>query len=150
MKIISHRGNLHGRIPEQENHPSYIQAAIDAGHEVEVDVWYTNGEYHLGHDLPQYKVYRTWLYEMKNVLWCHAKNADAFHRMLAEGLHCFWHETDRYTLTSRGVPWCYPDNYIPWGITVIKDRPSNLSLLKNSLGVCTDYPIEWSNECTSH
>lgn len=143
MKIISHRGNLHGRIPEQENHPSYIQTAIDAGHEVEIDVWYADGEYHLGHDFPQYKVYRTWLYEMKNVLWCHAKNADAFQRMLAEGLHCFWHETDRYTLTSRGVPWCYPKNYIRGGITVVFDDSVIGTLPTDVFGICTDNPTKW-------
>jgi hypothetical protein len=143
MKIISHRGNLTGRNPEQENHPSYIQAAIDAGYDVEVDVWYVDGEYYLGHDSPQYRVYGTWLKELQEVLWCHAKNAAALEQMLSAGLHCFWHETDRYTLTSRGIPWCYPDNHMAGGITVVKDYPADYHLPVDALGVCTDYPEDW-------
>ena len=38
MLFISHRGNLSGPQPENENKVSYIQAAIDKGFSVEVDV----------------------------------------------------------------------------------------------------------------
>lgn len=38
MRIISRRGNLTGRIPALENSPAYVQAALDAGFEVAVDV----------------------------------------------------------------------------------------------------------------
>jgi hypothetical protein len=64
--------------------------------------------------------------------------------MLAIGLNCFWHETDRYTMTSRGIPWCYPENYITGGITVIKESPTNKTTSEDMLGVCTDYPEDWS------
>jgi hypothetical protein len=144
VKVISHRGNLHGRVPKQENHPSYIQSAIDAGYEVELDVWYVDGEYYLGHDSPQYPVYEAWLTERQDVLWCHAKNPAALEQMLSVGLHCFWHETDHYTLTSRGIPWCYPDNHLAGGVTVVKDCPAEYSLPEDALGVCTDYPEDWS------
>ena len=40
MKIISHRGNINGIIPEKENRPSYIDSAIGCGYEVEVDIRY--------------------------------------------------------------------------------------------------------------
>jgi hypothetical protein len=42
MKIISHRGNLNGSSTDIENHPTYIQAAINAGYDVEVDAWNRN------------------------------------------------------------------------------------------------------------
>lgn len=142
MKIVSHRGNLNGRNPEQENHPSYIQKAIDAGYDVEVDVWYVNGEYYLGHDSPQYTVHETWLKELEEVLWCHAKNDAAFERMLSVGLHCFWHEADRFTLTSRGIPWCYPNNFLQKGITVVIGDQTSIN--QDVLGICTDYPLLWS------
>ena len=46
MKIISHRGNLEGRIPEDENNPDYIHEAIESGFDVEIDLWlYENGFY---------------------------------------------------------------------------------------------------------
>ena len=41
MKLISHRGNLSGPIPESENNPSYITNAINKGFDVEVDFWFT-------------------------------------------------------------------------------------------------------------
>ena len=44
MILISHRGNIDGRIPEKENHPNYIDAAIKAGYDVEVDLWEIDGE----------------------------------------------------------------------------------------------------------
>jgi hypothetical protein len=143
MKIIAHRGNLNGRNPEQENCPSYIQAAVDAGYDVEVDVWYVDGEFYLGHDHGQYHVAVSWLKNMKDVLWCHAKNCSAFEKMLELGLHCFWHENDTYTLTSKSIPWCYPNNYVRNGITVIFGLTEPNLLPDHILGICTDYPQRW-------
>ena len=40
MILISHRGNINGKNPEKENHPDYIWVAIQAGYEVEIDVWF--------------------------------------------------------------------------------------------------------------
>ena len=143
MKIISHRGNLNGSSTDLENHPTYIQAAIGAGYEVEVDVWYIDTKFVLGHDNPQYEVDKKWLKELP--LWCHAKNESALCEMLKEHIHCFWHENDRFTLTSKGVPWCFPNNYQKNGITVsLGIKENNFS--HNILGVCTDYPLTWRND----
>ena len=38
MKIISHRGNIRGAIPDKENRPSYIDCAIGSGYDVEIDL----------------------------------------------------------------------------------------------------------------
>ena len=38
MKLIAHRGNIHGENPSEENKPEYIDAAIDKGYDVEIDV----------------------------------------------------------------------------------------------------------------
>jgi hypothetical protein len=136
MKIISHRGNLKGKNPERENSPSYIDEAIFCGYDVEVDVWLIDKKYYLGHDAPQYEVTADWL--LKRPLWCHAKNIDAMEKMMDDGIHYFWHENDRFTLTSKGIPWCYPNNYNKNGIVVVLDNsfPSNLVS-----GICTDYPL---------
>ena len=40
MKLIAHRGNIDGPNPERENSPEYIEEALKAGYDVEVDVWY--------------------------------------------------------------------------------------------------------------
>ena len=48
MKIISHRGNLSGPDPKQENKPSQIINAIQKGYEVEIDVWFKDKKFYLG------------------------------------------------------------------------------------------------------
>ena len=92
MYLISHRGNLRGKT-DQENKVAYIEVAREAGFEVEIDVWYLDGQFHLGHDGPQETVPESFLESRK--FWCHAKNFDALHRMLANhNIHCFWHQDD--------------------------------------------------------
>jgi hypothetical protein len=140
MIIISHRGNLDGRNLECENNPTYIQQALDQGYDVEVDVWYIDDRFFLGHDTPTYLVEPSW-FERK-ALWCHAKNIEAFEKMLELKIHCFWHENDKYTLTNKGIPWCFPENYHTKGITVILDK--NTIPPKNIGGICTDYPLYYS------
>lgn len=144
MIIVSHRGNLSGRIPERENSPSYIEEAISAGYDVEIDVWFVDGQFYLGHDLPQYPVSSQWL--CSKPLWCHAKNKDALDKMMGLEVNCFWHENDRFTTTNHGFLWCFPDNYSSNGITVdLSDRfelPSS-----PCMGICTDNPSKWSMIC---
>lgn len=140
MKIISHRGNLIGREPQKENNPSYIQAAIQAGYEVEIDVWCVDGNLYLGHDSPDYLTDINFLKNSR--LWCHAKNTEAFSYMLQNGIRCFWHETDTYTLTSFGEVWCYLWVKHPVGITVYPEPPPTYGW-ENTYGVCTDYPVAW-------
>jgi hypothetical protein len=36
----------------KENSPDYIWRAIQAGYNVEVDVWFVDGKFKLGHDEP--------------------------------------------------------------------------------------------------
>ena len=49
MILISHRGNINGKIIEAENNPGYIDDAIRLGYEVEIDMWWIDGETYLGH-----------------------------------------------------------------------------------------------------
>ena len=85
MIHISHRGNIFGRVKESENDPIYIQQALDKGFDVEVDVWYIDNQFWLGHDKPQYQVKREFLQNRK--LWCHAKNINAFFHTITMKLH---------------------------------------------------------------
>ena len=77
MKIISHRGNVRGPIPDKENRPSYIDCAIGNGYDVEIDVRLIAGQLWLGHDEPQYKVEHSWLQPRKEYLWIHCKDLAA-------------------------------------------------------------------------
>ena len=58
MRLIAHRGNITGPDPSRENHPDYIRQAIDLGYNVEIDVWRIGGKFILGHDEPQYEIYK--------------------------------------------------------------------------------------------
>lgn len=141
MKIISHRGNLQGKIPNLENNPIYIEQALNLGFDVEIDVWYVDGKFYLGHDAPTFLVDLCWFY--KKPLWCHAKNQEALEQMLLSKKvsNCFWHETDKMTITSNGTMWLYPDNYSSFGITVWLGEPEEN--VPKVFGVCTDYPLKW-------
>jgi len=141
MKLISHRGNLEGRNIDCENSPTYIDTAIANSFDVEVDVWYVDGEFFLGHDTPTYHIDSSWIMIRVASLWCHAKNIEAMEQLLLmDNVNCFWHETDKMTLTSIGIPWMYPGNYIKNGITVELGEPKTIP---NILGICTDYPKLW-------
>jgi len=140
MKIISHRGNLDGRKPDCENNPIYIQQALDLGFDVEVDVWYVDGEFFLGHDAPTYRVDPRWF--SGKALWCHAKNQKALEEMIvSEDITCFWHESDKMTVTSNGLMWMYPGNHSRLGITVCLGKP--YEIVPDMWGVCTDHPVSW-------
>lgn len=140
MKIISHRGNLTGRDPKTENKIDSIIAAIERGFDVEIDVWFIDNHFYLGHDNPVTSIDVSFL-NNKN-LWCHAKNKEALEKMLELNIHCFWHENDRMTITSRGVLWCYPGNYSKYGITV--DLNTEVQIITEPfMGICTDIPELW-------
>lgn len=131
MNIIAHRGLLYGPDKILENTPAQVERALAAGFEVEVDVWFkmvpddrpttkvnhsssrmVRSSWWLGHDEPQYEVTEAFL--ARKGMWLHCKNVDALRHMRSE-MHYFWHETDSYTLTSRGNIWCYPKKDVPHG-----------------------------------
>ena len=56
MYYISHRGNISKKNKELENHPEYINLALSKNYDVEIDIWFQNNNFYLGHDKPDYKV----------------------------------------------------------------------------------------------
>ena len=106
MKLISHRGNLEGKINDLENKPDYILDALNKGFEVEVDIWYHKKKLYLGHDEPLYKTDLLFLGD--NRLWCHAKNREALEHLLQYEVRTFWHQEDDYTITSDKIIWQFP------------------------------------------
>jgi len=134
--LISHRGNLSGINEPLENNPDYIDKAILLGYEVEVDVWYVDGKYYLGHDIPQYHVEEEYLKNKK--LWCHAKNYEALTNMLNQNIHCFWHESDTVTLTSKGYIWAnLKQQPLEGSIAIMPER--NNEDVSSCLGICSDF-----------
>ena len=135
MKVISHRGNVNGP-SDSENHPVGIVKVLEMGLDCEVDVWRKDGAYWLGHDDPLYDVSAHFL--KNDRLWCHAKDLNALESMLSDGIHCFWHQEDDFTLTSKGYIWTYPER-ITCNKSVIVQKGKD-KLPEKCYGICTDYP----------
>jgi hypothetical protein len=137
-KLISHRGNFIGPEPSQENKPSTILNAIDNGFDCEIDIWFINEELFLGHDEPSYKTSLSFLSEIEEFIWIHCKNFEALEYFnLTNKFNYFWHEEDRFTITSSGYIWTYPGNIVGEN-SVIVNNDKKISEY-NCYGVCSDY-----------
>ena len=140
VKIISHRGNINGPRRELENKPRYINQALELGYDVEIDVWWKDDGFWLGHDKPQFKVNRQFLQNDK--FWCHAKNIEGLYKMLDNNnIHCFFHQEDDVTLTSKGYIWTYPNKQLTDNSIAVLPKELDKSL--NCYGVCTDFVTRW-------
>ena len=138
MIFIAHRGNLDGANPNRENHPDYIQKAIDKGYSVEIDVWFENNKFCLGHDGPQYEVSNSFL--ENKLIWCHAKSHNAVNKLRQDKkTHYFWHQEDDYTITSNGYIWVYPGKVlISECIAVMPENKYANEELTICGGICSD------------
>jgi len=135
MILISHRGNINGKIPEKENHPDYIQEALNLGYDVEIDVWCIEDKLYLGHDEPQYAINKSFL--CNDRLWVHCKNPEALNKLKFEKINIFYHETDTVTLTSFGYIWAYPGKQpIKNSIAVMPEL--YLDDISQCIGICSD------------
>ena len=151
MILISHRGNITGPNQSLENSPYYIDKAIVAGFDVEIDVWVVEDQIMLGHDFPQFKVDLEWLKMRVENLWLHCKNIesviyfskyDTIFGSAIPSFNFFWHETDKITLTSKGAIWAYPGNQpISGSIAVMPEL--NDDDLSDCLGICSDYILNY-------
>ena len=141
MILISHRGNLNGKKPKSENGQKYCQEAIDAGYNVEIDVWYTD-TWWTGHDKPQYRVSPDFF--LKKEVWSHAKNIEALYRLQEMGAHCFWHQRDVVTLTTEGYLWTFPlEELTPKSICVLPELQT--IEVRGCAGVCSDFIEMYDN-----
>lgn len=139
MIYIAHRANYIGKNLSTENSINQITYCLSLGVDVEIDVWYVENSWWLGHDKPQYPINEQFLFN--NNLWCHAKNNDAFFQMVNQkNIHCFWHETDAYTLTSRGYIWAYPGSKLNnQSICVLPEKYSyTIDEIQHCAGICSD------------
>lgn len=148
MKIIAHRGNRYGPTPRLENWPTFLYQALREGFDIEVDIWFHQNQWYTGHDNPQYPV-RTYAEFPSSRTWFHAKNLAALERLtLDEKVNVFWHDSDRYTITSRGYIWAAPGQPLGFAdrtIDVLPERSGYGGIGPISLstyGVCTDFASE--------
>lgn len=137
MILISHRGNISGPNKDKENKPEQIIDVLQCNLHCEIDVWFNDNNFYLGHDKPQYYIDREFLKQKK--LWCHAKNINALVELKNLNTNCFFHNTDAVTLTSKGYLWTYPGKQLTnKSIAVLPEQVSycNIQIAK---GICTDY-----------
>lgn len=144
--LISHRGNTTGPFPNLENHPEYIMNALKKGYDVEIDIWNTVDGWFLGHDEPKYRIdYWEFTQSVNNdKIWYHAKNMKALEKLTYDfrPLQYFWHEDDRFTLTSKNVIWSFPGE--PLSEKSVCVLPEIFGLTKEDTfwychGICSDY-----------
>ena len=140
MILISHRGNTNGRFESYENEPSYIDKAMSIRYDVEIDVWFINGQLFLGHDNPQYGVDFRWFRDRISRIWVHCKNIEAvnFFRECQYEFNYFWHENDTITLTSFNFIWAFP------GKQPIRESIAVMPEINNDdtsacIGICSDF-----------
>ncbi len=144
MKLISHRGNLGGKLESLENEPTYIDLAISKGYDVEVDVWYKDNVLYLGHDNPNYGVNFIWFKDRLDKLWIHCKNIDAinYFKECSHPFNYFWHENDTLTLTSLNYLWVFPGKQpVKNSIAVMPELYNDD--VTNCIGICSDYIINY-------
>jgi len=141
MKLIAHRGLINGPNHHIENSKMQITIALNKGFDVEVDVWYIRDCWYLGHDMPQYQTDIEFLSQPK--FWIHAKNIDALYQLTKTKLNYFWHEEDKFTLTSHGYIWTYPNNQLTeHSICVMPnwhDGELQNAKIAGCYGICSDY-----------
>jgi hypothetical protein len=150
MIYISHRGNLDGINTKRENSLDYIDEAINAGYDVEIDLRCKNNRLFLGHDTPDYPVADDWLRERKDSLWIHVKDYFSLVWILKNdfGYKYFCHENDRYTLTSNGYVWSHDlknkmtDRCI---VPLLSKKQIERFSQRKFYAVCTDYPVFCKN-----
>ena len=152
LRIISHRGNVNGP-GQRENHPEQIDLCIESGFDCEVDLWVKDDTLLLGHDFSEYLINLKWLRDRENSLWVHCKNGGALtylNESKDHKINFFWHENDKYTLTSSAKVWVFPGRQlIPGSVAVLpelwlnEDRSSEIS---KCFAICTDYPEKYKKE----
>lgn len=139
MKLISHRGNTVGKNPEYENNPLYVEETLLQGYGCEIDLWFNDGSFYLGHKEPQYEISYDWLEKTRD-LYVHCKNIEALSAVSGSNICYFFHQRDDYTLTSHGHLWAFPGKEVP------PNTPKSVCLMPeyngNSTfgywGVCSD------------
>lgn len=135
MILIAHRGNINGPNPDRENRTDYLFEALNKKFQIEIDVWYEDKQWWLGHDEPRWKTGTT-IFEGA---WLHAKNKEALERLQGTNLNYFWHDGDDYTITSKGYVWCHKDAVlVPNSVCLLPENGYKGDITK-CYAICSDY-----------
>lgn len=141
MIKIAHRGNFDGKRSTEENTIRYINLALCNGYDVEVDVRLHGDVLYLGHDSLQEAVDINYLRNPR--FWVHSKTFETHMLLASQGIHCFFHDSDPYVFTTRGIKWCRAGVETTDGVVVMPELDSTLlhkiqQLQLKPLAVCSD------------
>lgn len=149
MIYIAHRGNLNGPNISNENHPDYINEAIRAGFDVEIDVWFVDGKYMLGHDNPKYEVEWSFLLKDGENKWLHARDIETLYKLHRQFPNVFFHNKDEAVLTSSNFIWTYTGRrpLTNHSIAVLPEKSKyHVSELNGCAGICSDVICEYKED----
>ena len=145
MIKIAHRGNTRGPKPELENKPEYIFDAIQDGFEVEIDIWFQDGEgFFLGHDYPKYKIDEDFIGAVNPHVWFHCKDLLSLEKFINDYSHArfFWHQEDSFTLTSSKHIWTYPGKEIVSNTILVHLEEFNEDDFETKpFAICSDFLV---------
>ena len=140
MKLIAHRGLIEGPNTDLENRPDQINLILSQGIDCEIDLWMVDSKLYLGHDKADYLIDESFLNQPG--LWIHAKNLAALYWLTDKPLCYFWHERDKFTLTSTKIIWTYPGQDLTKNSVLVLpewDNPEFQNLPVDCHGICSDY-----------
>jgi hypothetical protein len=144
LNLIAHRGLIKGPSKTLENQPQNLRATLEQGYDCEIDLWVFDDRLYLGHDGPQFNVTQAFIENPK--FWIHAKNLEALRWLTDTELNYFWHENDKFTLTSKGFIWAFPEQDLTnKSIRLMPEwADPELTTVKESVcyGVCSDYILK--------
>jgi hypothetical protein len=144
MKYIAHRGQTAGPKSDQENHPALIELALNKGYDVEIDLRMQNGKLYLGHDGPQHPIDEKFLQNSK--FWIHVKDKETLEwisKNKSYPYNYFWHENDKYTVTSKGYIWAHPSSELTESSVMVMpesiDPKMKNAIYAKCFAICSDY-----------
>jgi hypothetical protein len=141
MRYIAHRGLFNGPDKTLENRPEQIKTALDLDYDCEIDLWIINSDFYLGHDKPDYLIDAEFL--KTPGLWIHAKNLAALRWLTTTGLKYFWHEEDKFTLTSNNFIWTYPGNELTARSIMVMPEYADKTLANTRTAQCYAICSDW-------
>jgi len=150
MRFIAHRGNTNGVNIEKENTIEQIILAIEKNFDVEIDVWYKNKSFYLGHDNSEHIISLDFLLHFSKFFWCHAKNIETLNELLKYSkINCFFHQNDDCTLTSHQYIWSHINfnkSLTERSILLKFAKDKKFTIPENIFGMCSDNVEYYKNK----
>lgn len=141
--IISHLGNIDGRIPERENRFNYLKAALKAGWHVCADVLFRNGGFLLPHQTGFDAAPMSFFSQPR--VWSRCRDAETLDALCNIKAHSFFLSAGAYALTSEQFIWTLPpETLVDRSIAAFPELTDPDWLEKQEpAGMCSNTPIRY-------